>query len=595
MSQLAADVDNAVKNGGELLDRLIKDIVTEQASTFVSARPTTPDQFDSTESDDESIEGEKGKEFASKRKQQRIPNAGRGGVHPVGRKAFSLARFVPLLSERIYVINPFTRTYLVSWLTVLDSIPELELVSYLPSFLDGLLKFLGDPTEDIRNASMHVLTGFLREIREAAEVRKVLEEARISRNEKRKEMRELRKAKAALKAQKQNQQQKGRAADGAEGKGEEQSSQATSSYAAAAARPGSRRQSVDAPPALNTSISSNGGPPSPTSTRTAHLPDASLDDISEEDFNASIASIPADLSKLDGYGESDLADDDEDTDTVSDDDATTFGEDDEGEGSGSWVPGQGVLVDHAAIVEILLQHLSFPDEEIQETCLRWISEFLLFAKERMVAFTPRLIPVILSSLAHHVPAIRAAALQTNYNLFKVVQQLPSPPTGSSDATSSPTTQTSADSANAISQLPAAAPGTSPEMRMRGHGQKESISSLRGNVNGSGAVPFPTSTSAPSLSSNRITGQDKLSTNNLDALVNDIQKGAASIALQQPEQQLAEQKDPFDYQATVNALTLQFLNENEETRVAALQWLSMLHQKAPKRVSHSCLGLGIFII
>jgi len=40
---------------------------------------------------------------------------------------------------------------------------------------------------------------------------------------------------------------------------------------------------------------------------------------------------------------------------------------------------------------------------------------------------------------------------------------------------------------------------------------------------------------------------------------------------------------LDYDAAVNALTLQFLNEHEATRVAALQWLIMLHRKAPRRV------------
>jgi vacuole morphology and inheritance protein 14 len=45
----------------------------------------------------------------------------------------------------------------------------------------------------------------------------------------------------------------------------------------------------------------------------------------------------------------------------------------------------------------------------------------------------------------------------------------------------------------------------------------------------------------------------------------------------------EENDPFDYQATVNELTVQFLSEYEETRVAALKWLIMLHQKAPKKV------------
>jgi len=40
---------------------------------------------------------------------------------------------------------------------------------------------------------------------------------------------------------------------------------------------------------------------------------------------------------------------------------------------------------------------------------------------------------------------------------------------------------------------------------------------------------------------------------------------------------------LDYAAAVNSLTLQFLNENEGTRVAALSWLIMLHRKAPRKV------------
>lgn len=51
----------------------------------------------------------------------------------------------------------------------------------------------------------------------------------------------------------------------------------------------------------------------------------------------------------------------------------------------------------------------------------------------------------------------------------------------------------------------------------------------------------------------------------------------------PYSQTPEETDFFDYQATVNELTIQFLSEFEETRVAALKWLIMLHQKAPKKV------------
>lgn len=40
---------------------------------------------------------------------------------------------------------------------------------------------------------------------------------------------------------------------------------------------------------------------------------------------------------------------------------------------------------------------------------------------------------------------------------------------------------------------------------------------------------------------------------------------------------------LDYQGAVNALTLQFLNEHEATRVAAIAWLIMLHRMAPGKV------------
>ncbi len=45
-------------------------------------------------------------------------------------------------------------------------------------------------------------------------------------------------------------------------------------------------------------------------------------------------------------------------------DAATLAEDHdwEGEGSGAWVPGQGVYVDYAAIMDIMIQHLSYDGE-----------------------------------------------------------------------------------------------------------------------------------------------------------------------------------------------------------------------------------------
>lgn len=58
-----------------------------------------------------------------------------------------------------------------------------------------------------------------------------------------------------------------------------------------------------------------------------------------------------------------------------------------------------------------------------------------------------------------------------------------------------------------------------------------------------------------------------------------------------QSQVTEEGDPFDYQLTVNELTVQFLSEWEETRVTTLKWLIMLHQKAPRKVNIVPLEVG----
>ena len=156
--KLAADSELSVKNGAELLDRLIKDIVSESASTYVSVLQSSRDAT----SDRESNKGSTASESVE------FPTA------------FSLARFIPLLQERIYVINPFTRTFLVSWVTLLDTIPDLELVSYLPAFLGGLFKFLSDPNRDVHVATQGALERFLNEIKKVARIKRGIEESRKS-------------------------------------------------------------------------------------------------------------------------------------------------------------------------------------------------------------------------------------------------------------------------------------------------------------------------------------------------------------------------------------------------------------------------------
>ncbi|KAJ5884353.1 Protein VAC14 [Penicillium tannophilum] len=156
LAKLASDIELSVKNGAELLDRLVKDIVAESAASYVSVlqlaeKSADADPFEEVE----------------------LPTA------------FSLERFIPLLKERIHVIVPFTRNFLVSWLTLLDTIPDLELISYLPEFLEGLIKFLGGPDQDVNVATQGLLERFLQEIRRITRLKKGIEESRKSQSRRR--------------------------------------------------------------------------------------------------------------------------------------------------------------------------------------------------------------------------------------------------------------------------------------------------------------------------------------------------------------------------------------------------------------------------
>lgn len=147
-----------MKNGAELLDRLVKDIVSESAATYVSVLQSPEEAIPSPKSSKGSAEYESDSTNLL--------------------TAFSLAKFIPLLQERIYVINPFTRTFLVSWVTLLDTIPDLELVVYLPAFLGGLFKFLSDPNRDVHVATQGALERFLNEIKKIAKVKRGIAESR---------------------------------------------------------------------------------------------------------------------------------------------------------------------------------------------------------------------------------------------------------------------------------------------------------------------------------------------------------------------------------------------------------------------------------
>lgn len=211
------------------------------------------------------------------------------------------------------------------------------------------------------------------------------------------------------------------------------------------------------------------------------------------------------------------------------------------------------------------------DEEIQQAAaLSWLVEFLSFAPEVLVPFTPRLVPAILPNLAHHVSMIQSAALKTNKSLFSVIQKLPSPqeppppkvptekiiaPARLPGSPTPPVKQMSVD-------VPQEA-GTTPLNQPSGPRTRVSNADLTMTPRAGAPIEMPVaSTSRP------------------HSPVSYTSQAGARVDLTNSQ---PEELDAFDYQKTVNELTVQFLSEFEETRVAALKWLIMLHQKAPKKV------------
>lgn len=49
----------------------------------------------------------------------------------------SIEEFIPLLRERMNVLNPSVHQFLVGWIIALDSVPDIDMLGFLPDFLEG--------------------------------------------------------------------------------------------------------------------------------------------------------------------------------------------------------------------------------------------------------------------------------------------------------------------------------------------------------------------------------------------------------------------------------------------------------------------------
>lgn len=62
---------------------------------------------------------------------------------------FDLDKFIPLLRERVYAVSSPSRQFVISWVSVLNAVPEINMIIYLPEILDGLFQMLEDNSIEI--------------------------------------------------------------------------------------------------------------------------------------------------------------------------------------------------------------------------------------------------------------------------------------------------------------------------------------------------------------------------------------------------------------------------------------------------------------
>lgn len=157
LCKVVADPDHSVRNAAKIVDTLMKDIISEKATTYVSVL-----QLQKSEPQTMARVLDKSGKLLQFYDSQ-TP------------KAFQISKFIPLLKERIYTSNTFTRMFIVNWLLLFHSIPDLELISYLPSFLEPLLSYLSSSMKDVRVLTENFLRLLLQEINRIYQIKQTVQ------------------------------------------------------------------------------------------------------------------------------------------------------------------------------------------------------------------------------------------------------------------------------------------------------------------------------------------------------------------------------------------------------------------------------------
>ena len=80
--------------------------------------------------------------------------------------SFDVKNFIPRLSTFLTVNHgPNKCRFLIDWITLLESVPDIDMLTYLPELLDGMFTMLSDVHTEIRMSVTRALEDFLVQVR----------------------------------------------------------------------------------------------------------------------------------------------------------------------------------------------------------------------------------------------------------------------------------------------------------------------------------------------------------------------------------------------------------------------------------------------
>ncbi|KAJ2121407.1 hypothetical protein IW147_004294 [Coemansia sp. RSA 720] len=651
LARVTADSVKTVKDGADYLDRLIKDIVAEQAATCIDwfeSEGSSEDLAAEHAGDADDIGVQATLNAADEEGNDGKPDIALGmGAAPTDlpqgpRLAFSLEKFVPLLSERMHTYKPSTRLYLIEWIRVLDSVPGLDLITYLPEFLDGLLRFLSDPSDDVRNKTQSLLGELLNEIRECVELQVMHTDIRNNGN-------------TGLSSGSYQPPQFMLSPDQTDtghemddlAWGESVSVSGSPSARGTVSRARMRSSTLQSDVHVEGRFSAESqrlpayhfGEPAPSrsssafghrhlaGTPTAGVTAAALGVLSDRPQSRGGAYMAGEAGSRSAVSLMSSALANGQLPGVTDElrMAARRKQIRSARAGGAAVLGASVVIDFAQCVDILVPHIESSDQEIQGTALSWIYQFTWLCPNVIVASVPTLVNAVLPSVSHPISTHRRTAEDVNEQLYNLVRAAPDPvqrrvpvahkhdePASPQIASMverprprpatrplTPVTVTTPASSTAQPPVPSspvdATIAQPPGPRSRAGSLLHATAGSAAGSTAPSRVATPPPHPAPPAEKRRLSSAQSPTEAAVASPVlspelapTEVPGRSRSVSVPGPEpfSELYEEviDEPFNYEYAATAVMELFAkNMHEPTKVAGMQWLLLLHGKAPWRI------------